>query len=267
MAGFRSLRQRMAGPPDPDEVLPLNVPLHMRQPLSDWLVEACSQRVMGEDVWPLLCQMLRIDYTGSYSARAALAAANEDNDLWLELIDARLKLGSTEEFDDSLARSLFLGGSGWQLNDEHDGLEQVVDETVREAARDAIDKAEVSAAEHLRKAWSATHGRNHNPTLAHTEMIRAVESAARPVLTPNDPLATLGKLIGQLNGQAALYTTSGASAANDGVAAGDDDAGALADTNRPARGQPDHPCHAGAGRVPHAHRRRRGARLLDWCRS
>lgn len=48
-------------------------------------------------------------------------------------------------------------------------------------------------------------------------MIRAVESAAIPVVTPNDLKATLGTIIGQLDKQGALYTTDGASAANDGV--------------------------------------------------
>ena len=218
MVGFRSLRQRIAGPPDPDEILPLNVPPHMRQPLFDWLSEACSEYVI-EGVWPVLCQMLHIDYTGNHPTRAAVDAANKDSDLLLDLIDARLKLGRTYNLNEGLIRILFLGGSGWQLNDERDGLEQVVDETVRQTAHDAIDKAEASAAEHLRKAWSATHSRSHNPTLAHAEMVRAVESAARPVLTPNDPRATLGTLIGQLSGQAALYTTSGASTANNGTAA------------------------------------------------
>lgn len=219
MPGFRSLRQRMAGPPDPDEVLPVNVPPYMRQPLVDWLLESCS--VYGtEGLWALLCQMLQIDYAGRYPREALFEEANRDPDLLLDIVDGRLKLGQLyDSVTSGLQTVLFLGGSGWQLNPAHDGLEQVVDETVRQAAREAIDRAEESAADHLRAAWTATHSRARNPTLAHAEMVRAVESAARPVLTPNDPRATLGTLIGQLNGQAALYTTAAASDANDGVAA------------------------------------------------
>lgn len=211
MAGFRSLRQRLAGPPDVSDVLPLTVPPHMRQPLGDWLSEEGTA-----EAWTVLCQMLQIDYAGSYPRQAAYEAAARDSDLLLDLVDARLRLGGAHDLD-RLAGILFFGGSGWRLDDEREGLEQVVDETVREAAQDAIDKAEPSAAQHLRAAWAAAHSRDRNPTLAHAEMVRAVESAARPVLTPSDSYATLGTLIGQLGSQSGLYTTSGASAANDGV--------------------------------------------------
>ncbi len=84
-------------------------------------------------------------------------------------------------------------------------------------AHAAIRDAEESAARHLRNAWNQTYGRERNPTHAHAEMIRATESAARPVITPNDTRATLGTLIGQLDGQGSLYTTTGASPANNGV--------------------------------------------------
>src|SRR5690242_9027153 len=50
-------------------------------------------------------------------------------------------------------------------------------------------------------------------------MIRAVESAAVPVVTPKDKKATLGTIIGQMKNQGALYTTGGTSSANDGVSA------------------------------------------------
>ena len=217
MAGFRSLRQRMAGPPDPAEVLPLQVLPYMRQPLYDWLAEVCDSYVLKR-AWEVLCQMLHIDYAGSYPLRAATDAANKDPDLLLDLIDARLKLGRTYNYNDTLRRVLFLAGSGWRLNEAGDGLERVVDQSVRDVAQEAISRAEASASQHLRNAWTETHSRERNPTHAHAEMIRAVESAARPVVTPNDPRATLGTLIGQLDNQGSLYTTAGASPANDGVA-------------------------------------------------
>jgi len=50
-------------------------------------------------------------------------------------------------------------------------------------------------------------------------MVRAVESAARPVVTPNDLKATLGTLLGQLKAQGHLYVTTGRSDANGGVGA------------------------------------------------
>lgn len=218
MAGFRTLRERMAGPPDPNEVLPQNVLPHMRQPLISWVEESCPQYELN-GAWTVLAQMLKIDYTNAQPYSAIIDALNRDNDLLLDLVDARLKLSKAHRDNNRLRTVLALAGSGWTLNAAGDALEQVVDETVHQAAQEAVDKAEASAGQHLKLAWAATHSRDRNPTLAHAEMIRAVESAARPVLTPNDLKATLGTLIGQLNSQASLHTTAGASAANGGVAA------------------------------------------------
>lgn len=188
----------------------------MRQPLFGWLEAACDVYVL-DGAWELLAQMLKIDYTGKRPERAIIEAINSEPDLLLDLVDARLKLGRIANRD-GLDRILFLAGSGWRVNDVHDGLEHVVDDTVRQAATRAIQAADESAAAHLQTAWVATHGRDRNPTFAHAEMVRAVESAARPVVTPNDNRATLGTLIGQITNQGALYTTGGASDANDGVA-------------------------------------------------
>ncbi len=218
MAGFRSLRQRMAGGPDPNEVLSLHVEPHLNQPLLNWLAETCDNYWSSER-WDVLAQALKIDYTGRPSRNAIMVAINADNDLILDLLDFRLKLGTGWEHQASLADILFLGGSGYRLTDGKDGLEKIVDETVRAAALAAMDAAEPSAAEHLREAWSATLGRNSNPTQAHAEMVRAVESASRPVVTPNNGEATLGTIIGQMTSQAALYSTHGASEKNDGIGA------------------------------------------------
>lgn len=51
------------------------------------------------------------------------------------------------------------------------------------------------ASKHLTSAYAATYGRDPNPSLAYKEAVRAVEAAARPVVTPNDSVATLGKMI------------------------------------------------------------------------
>jgi hypothetical protein len=51
---------------------------------------------------------------------------------------------------------------------------------------------------HLLAAWGKLMGRSPDPSGAYREAIRAVEAVARPVVTPNDRLATLGKIIGEL---------------------------------------------------------------------
>lgn len=55
-----------------------------------------------------------------------------------------------------------------------------------------------NASGHLGKAWAAAFDQEPNPSTAYSEAIKAVEAAAIPVVLPNDPLATLGKVVGEL---------------------------------------------------------------------
>ena len=63
------------------------------------------------------------------------------------------------------------------------------------AAADREKAQRSKAAEYLRTAWHYLYGRNPIPSSAYRDAVRAVEAAARPVVTPNDELATLGKMI------------------------------------------------------------------------
>ena len=53
-------------------------------------------------------------------------------------------------------------------------------------------------AEHLRIAWGKCFGLHPDLNEACTEAVKAIEVAAKPVVTPDDPLATLGKMIGAI---------------------------------------------------------------------
>lgn len=77
----------MAGPPDPDEVLPDGVQPHMRQPLLDWLTD----NRIGPDgliIWPVLAQMLKIDYAGRSAYDAIGSHVDADSDLLLDLVES-----------------------------------------------------------------------------------------------------------------------------------------------------------------------------------
>jgi len=50
------------------------------------------------------------------------------------------------------------------------------------------------AGEHLGRAWSAAYGRTPDRSKAYREAVRAVEAAAKPLITPDDSVATLGKM-------------------------------------------------------------------------
>lgn len=63
------------------------------------------------------------------------------------------------------------------------------------------------AAEHLRSAWSRCFGRDPDPNDAYSEAVKAIEVAAKPVVTPDDPLATLGKMIGAVRDKPEKWET------------------------------------------------------------
>lgn len=62
-----------------------------------------------------------------------------------------------------------------------------------------------NASVHLDKAWSAAFGREPNPSAAYSESVKAVEAAAIPIVLPSDPLATLGKVVGELRANPQKY--------------------------------------------------------------
>lgn len=91
-------------------------------------------------------------------------------------------------------------GSAWTTGLDDDGqpcLERRVDPTVEDAARSEI-KREGNSSAYLRNAWHHAYGRDPDPSTSYRDAIRAVEAAARPVVSPNDGLATLGKMIAAL---------------------------------------------------------------------
>ena len=97
------------------------------------------------------------------------------------------------DLEEVLARS----GSAWTVGTDHElrwCLTRRVDKTVLEVATEEM-KQQGNAAEHLRSAWYHVYGRNPNPSTAYHDAVRAVEAAARTVVTPKDDLATLGKMI------------------------------------------------------------------------
>lgn len=118
----------------------------------------------------------------------------------LDLLDyclgVRHDWGAARELESVLARS----GSAWTVGEDPEGwlcLTRRVDETVSAAAAEETQQ-QSNAAEYLRRAWHHVYGRNPNPSTAYHDAVRAVEAAARPVTTPMDSEATLGKMISAL---------------------------------------------------------------------
>ena len=77
-------------------------------------------------------------------------------------------------------------------------LTSLLDEATRGPSR---------ASEHLRNAWSLAFDRDADPTSACVEATKAVEAAARDVILPTDPKATMGKMIAALDAKPAKWQT------------------------------------------------------------
>lgn len=99
----------------------------------------------------------------------------------------------------SLDRILSDGGSKWKIGtrDGLPGLEQRVPEGVQLNAEQAMNTPG-NAGKLLAEAWHATYGINPNPELGYSKAVKAVEAAARPLVSPKNATATLGNIVGQM---------------------------------------------------------------------
>lgn len=143
-----------------------------------------------------------------------------DDDVFLDVLGLaieKVELGYTfqEEHNalNELDRILTEAGSVWRVDvqtvetgDEWRGHKSYRDirtlqrRTMPEAAAalKAVSQSAPEAARHLGSAWNHAFGRNPDPGRAYGEAIKAVEAATIPVVSPNNPKATLGTVIGQL---------------------------------------------------------------------
>jgi hypothetical protein len=95
-----------------------------------------------------------------------------------------------------LDRLLVNGGSAYRWRKGR--LERRVDDTSVAAFERATATASDEASMLLRRAWSATYGRDPEPSRGYGDAVRAVEAVACPLVLPDDPKPTLGKVIGRL---------------------------------------------------------------------
>lgn len=144
----------------------------------------------------------QLNWESSRSAlQSVLAEVGNDRSRALDILDYCLSRTPTMirgwEMREALGGMLYVSGSAWTLGDDAAGqpcLHRRVDEVVERAAKDEMAQ-KGNAARHLHIAWHRTYGRNSDPSGAYREAVRAVEAAAKPVVSPADSISTLGKII------------------------------------------------------------------------
>jgi hypothetical protein len=137
-----------------------------------------------------------------------LAAIKRDGDMGLDILDfivSQRNVEAAQHLDDILTKA----GSGWEVVPATPPRNfQLVRRSigpVREAI-DSILPVSERAHAHLVTAWNKLMGRSPDPSSAYREAIRAVEVVAAPVITPDDRLATLGKIIKALHDKPEKWT-------------------------------------------------------------
>lgn len=131
-----------------------------------------------------------------------LAAAEADEDVCLDILDATLATGTTQHR--ALEQVLQDGRSMWMVADSSSSLQERVDQMARLSFKRATEPPDL-ASEELAHAWSKTFGRDADPSDTWDHAIKAVEAVLTPLVVPNQAKAHLGHVVGTLDRQGELF--------------------------------------------------------------
>lgn len=209
MSVFRPLSKR--GVTDPKFDGPQEgLPDYLVQPCLEWLEPLLweKNRMTGgndpnDEALKTLQLVLRMErplswkeggYTAIYSLKNRIV---EDREFALDVLDFFVQKVALPSYADKLDEALTIGGSIWEVAHISDDERHLVQRVVGPvgASIQALQSESERAHHHLSVAWQKLVGRNPDPSGAYREAIRAVEAVAKPVVTPKDPTATLGKII------------------------------------------------------------------------
>lgn len=207
MEGYRPLSMR--GKPNSDfDTLHEGVPPWLREPLRAWFEPHMSDYNGGwDDNWLQLMQA-RMRSTFNWGAGVGSAGADVLGRLrgtnGLDFIDYVLRYQrewngqNARRAEKDLAVILEAGGSAWEItrlpNSRDATLTRRALGPIREIIEDISTSSERAGA-HLRESWIYLAGRDPVPDQAYFHAVLAVEAAAKPVVSPDDGAATLGKMI------------------------------------------------------------------------
>lgn len=184
------------------------VPHHLHGPLMDWLSASLDTGKPWQGrVIRRMAMRLRIpigDGVSDSSAFAALTyAANADDDTLFDILDGTLFITAAIGWDEraeALRDVLAASGSVLTVNKEGTALVEAVSREAQEVY-DAATSENDDATTDLQEAWTKAYGRAPDPSDAWDHAIKAAEHVLVPVVEPKNARATLGRVIGHLNGQ------------------------------------------------------------------
>jgi hypothetical protein len=210
MENFRPLSSRDREDPRFDHLHP-GLPDHLKDPVRVWVERFLwAHPPMGgayveTDLLMEIQTALQIRLDWSFSPEQAvedlLRRMEEDGTVALDVVDFLLHDRAPETWAAELEQTLATGRSEWEVTETPEGghwrltkrgLGPVV-ETI-EATRDHSQRAHTL----LMRAWGKLTGLHPDASSAYSDAVRAVEVVMRPVVTPDDSNARLGKMINAL---------------------------------------------------------------------
>lgn len=209
MSPFRPLSARGKETPQFDG-LTEGFPRWLHAPVLAWLQPLLNgYGVDTDDRLATLQNALRLDppfnwHAGARSAyRDCVDRLQTNEGFALDVLDFLVQFIGSPSQSQELDTILAIGGSAWEVTPTEDERKQLSRRALGPVVQsiDSIRSPSQRAHHHLSEAWSALMGRNPNPSTAYREAIRAVEAAARPVVTPSDSSATLGKIVSAIRGK------------------------------------------------------------------
>jgi hypothetical protein len=186
------------------------VPTFMRRSINKW-INNTIEWVAHDGQLPLVAQIaleLRIDELGDYIDNFhpgdAIIACIQNSSLWgniydesraLDVIDWLLGHG----FGHAQPLEHILKSAGHVLRVSPDGnrLVERIEPTLWNEYEWATQPDD-QASQYMQEAWALAFGRNPNVGDAWSKSIKAIETLLKPIVSPSDDNATLGKMIGAL---------------------------------------------------------------------
>ena len=205
---FTPLRARHGMDPRDYATRTEDVESHLHKPLWDW----CAQHLF--DIYDsilrprLLSLVLRMD---ECSQSAFGNATTKDPSLLLDMVDGLLQLGEFNGRDDPeivwLEQMLDAGGSAWRVAPDGKSLIQRTLDAEHAAVKLAAQGDDQIAAD-IHTAWSAAWRREEPSAVeAYAAAVKAVEGVLAPIVTPDDPMPSLGKIIPALRDKPEKWDT------------------------------------------------------------
>lgn len=141
------------------------------------------------------------------AAKHILDRASKDQEFALNVVEVLLSEPPFSHTPITLRQLLADSNSQYEVRSDDEGLQERITPGAKEAVQGSIATAGgTSAGDHLTEAWNNAYGLNLDPVKSYSEAIKAVESAAAPLISPSNLKATLGTIRGEIKANPSKWT-------------------------------------------------------------